>query len=122
MEITERLKFAIKDMAGKFKVDIKSVRIKISKPEKELVYEIMKNGEVVGTVNLATALNLGTIETFVASRKLDEIFDNLSMKHKISKNSMNVRIYTKDDKDIKPNLYLFDGTLAKKELNIDELN
>ena len=44
--IKDTLKIAIRSLSNKHKVDEKDLRICISRPESNLKYEIMKNGDV----------------------------------------------------------------------------
>lgn len=121
MEIEERLQLAISSLSKKYSVPVLELRIKISRPEKKLVYEIMKNSEVVDEVTLATALNIGTIEAFVASGHLENIFNKLVKANALKSEIMNVRIYTKKADTCYPSLYLFDGTNPVKSLKEEDL-
>ena len=117
--ITDTLKSAIGSLSKRYGIKEKELRIKISKPEDSLKYEIMKNADVLDETNIATALNINSIMAFMVSNKLNTIIDSLVKEFAIRENSVNVRIYTKTD-DCEPLLYLFDGVTPKCKLNINK--
>ena len=117
--IKETLKNAIRSLSIKHKISEKELRIKISKPNDNLKYEIMKNSEILEQTNIATALNLNSIVAFMVGNKLNTIIDTISKKNSIPEPLVNVRIYTKTD-DCEPLLYLFKETNPVKPLNLDE--
>ncbi len=121
MEIDVKLQRALSNLSKNLNIAPKELRIRISKPEGKLEYEVMKNADVVRKTNLATALNLNVIEAFAVSMKLDSVFADLSKQNNLSVNSLNVRIFSKTD-DCYPSLYLFDGTTAKKAIRLEEFN
>lgn len=106
--IKDTLKNAISLLSKKHKIDVKELRIRISKPEDTLRYDIMKNKEVLEQTNVATALNLNSIVAFMVSNRLSSIIDELIKEYKIESNKINVRIYTKTE-DCEPLIYLFDS-------------
>lgn len=118
--IKDTLANAISSLSKKHNVKTSELRIKISKPEKKLHYEIMKNGDVIEETNLATALNINHVTAFMVSTKLESIVIDLSKEYNIPESSINVRIYTKSE-DCSPMLYLFDGITPKSPLDIDSL-
>jgi hypothetical protein len=118
--IKETLANAISSLSKKHNVHKNELRIKISKPNNKLNYEIMKNGDVIEETNLATALNINTITAFIVSTRLETIIINLSKEYKIPESNINVRIYTKSE-DCSPMLYLFDGVTPKSPLDVDTL-
>ena len=95
------------------------LRIKISKPNGSLKYEIMKRSDVLEETNIATALNLNTVVAFYVGNKLKAIFESVSKEYNLPENKMNVRIYTKQD-DCEPSLYLFDEATAKAQLDLNK--
>ncbi len=115
--IAETLKNAIRSLSKKHNIDEKELRIKISKPEKSLVYEIMKNKDVLEQTNIATALNLNTAVAFIVGNRLSSIINSISIENDVPMESINVRIYTKTD-DCKPLLYLFNSKTPVKELDL----
>ncbi len=123
MEIDGKLQTALSKLSRDLNIAPKELRIKISKPDGKLEYEVMKGGDIVKKTNLATALNLGVVEAFVVSVKLDDIFSGLSKDKQmpIPINTLNVRIFTKTD-DCYPSLYLFDGTTAKKAIRLEDFS
>ncbi len=121
MEIDVKLQRALSNLSKNLNIAPKELRIRISKPEGKLEYEVMKNADVVRKTNLATALNLNVIEAFAVSMKLDSVFADLSKQNGLPINSLNVRIFSKTD-DCYPSLYLFDGTTAKKAIRLEEFN
>ncbi len=117
----DTLRNAIRTLSQKYEIEPKKIRIKISKPNKDLVYHIMENGEEIAETNLASALNLSTLKAFAAGIKLNSIFDKLSQNNQINKSTMNARIYTTSD-DFSPEIYLFDSTVAKKRLTLEDFD
>jgi hypothetical protein len=117
--IKETLKNAIRSLSNKHRISEKELRIKISKPDNSLKYEVMKNSEVLEETNIATALNLNTIVAFMVGNRLSTIIDTISKQNSISEELVNVRIYTKTE-DCEPLLYLFKETNPVKPLNLDE--
>lgn len=116
--IKDTLKNAIKLLSKKHDIDVKELRIKISKPQDTLKYEIMKNKEVLEQTNVASALNLSSIVAFMVSNRLNSIMDDLVKEHKIKTDKINVRIYTKTN-DCEPLIYLFDDKEPKCPLDIE---
>lgn len=116
--IKDTLKNAIGSLSKKHDIDAKDLRIRISKPESSLVYDIMKNKEVLEQTNVATALNLNSIVAFMVGNRLNAIIDELKNEHKLEENKINVRIYTKTE-DCEPLIYLFDGKEPKCSLDIE---
>jgi len=117
--IKDTLKSAIRSLSSKYGVGEKEVRLKISKPDGSLSYEIMKNSEILDKTNVATALNLNTVVAFMVGNRLNTIIDSLSKEYGVPESTINVRIYTKTD-DCEPLLYLFDGINAKSPLDIEK--
>ena len=122
--IKDTLKNAIRSLSKKHEIGEKEVRIKIFKSlDKKgnyfLDYQIMKNSEVLGATNLATALNLNPVVSFMVGNRLNTIVDSLSKEYDVPDSSINVRIYTKTE-DCEPLLYLFDGVTPKVALDIDK--
>lgn len=117
--IKDTLKNAIRSLSTKYEVGQKEVRLKISKPDGSLKYEIMKNSETLGDTNVATALNLGSVVAFMVGNRLNTIVDSLVKEYGVPEKTINVRIYTKTD-DCEPLLYLFDGVTPKTALDIDK--
>jgi hypothetical protein len=117
--IKDTLKTAIRSLSNKHGINEKEIRIKISKPEKSLKYEIMKNSEVLEATNIATALNLNTVVAFMVGNRLNTIVDTIAKQNSIPEELVNVRIYTKTD-DCEPLLYLFKETNPVKALNLDD--
>ena len=118
--IKDTLKNAIRSLSKRHSIGEKELRICISKPEKDLKYDIMKNGVILETTNIATALNLNSMTAFAVSMKLNSVVGKISRDYNIPENRLNVRIYTKTD-DCEPLLYLFDDKTAKESLDLDEL-
>ncbi len=121
MEIDVKLQTALSNLSKNLNIAPKELRIRISKPEGKLQYDVMKNADVVKKTNLATALNLNVLEAFILSGKLDEIFSTLSKQNDIYIHSLNVRIFTKTE-DCYPSLYLFDDTTPKKVIRLEEFS
>ncbi len=119
MEIDVKLQRALSNLSKKLDISPKELRIKISKPEGKLEYEVMKSSSVVKKTNLATALNITPIETFLVSVKLDKVFADLAKDNCISINELNVRIFSKTN-DCYPSLYLFSGTDPIKAIRLEE--
>jgi hypothetical protein len=117
--IKDTLKNAISLLSKKHNVNVVELRIKISKPENSLVYDIMKNKEVLEQTNIATALNLNSIVAFMVANRLSSIIDGLVVEHGIEESKINVRIYTKTE-DCEPLIYLFDGKEPKCQLDIEK--
>ena len=63
--IKETLSNAIRSLSNKHEIRLNEVRIKISKKDDSLKYEILRNTDVLEETNLATALNLNTISSFM---------------------------------------------------------
>jgi hypothetical protein len=118
--IKDTLKSAISSLSKKHQIHTSELRIRISKKEDSLKYEIMKNKDILDETNLATALNLNTITAFMVGNKLNTIIDSLSKNYQVSLSTINVRIYTKTE-DCSPLLYLFDGVTPKLPLNLDDI-
>lgn len=118
--IKDTLTSAIRSLSKKHNIQTNEVRIRISKPEDSLKYEIMKNTDVLDETNLATALNLNAITSFMVGNRLNTIIDSLISNYQVPSNRINVRIYTKTE-DCEPMLYLFDGVTPKAPLDIDKL-
>ena len=118
--IKDTLKNAIRSLSNKHGIQEKDLRIKISKLEEKLVYEIMNKSQVLEQTNVATALNLNSITAFMVGNRLSMIFDSLSKEFNVHESTLNVRIYTKTD-DCEPLLYMFDSTNPKQQLDIDKL-
>jgi hypothetical protein len=117
--IKETLKTALRRLSEKHGVKETELRIKISKPEESLKYEIMKNSEILEETNVATALNLNSVVAFMVGNKLKNIIDSIAKEYSIKEDRVNVRIYTKTN-DCEPLLYLFDETNAKSPLDINK--
>lgn len=117
--IKETLKNALRRLSEKHGVKETELRIKISKPEDSLKYEIMKNSEILEETNVATALNLNSVVAFMVGNRLKNIIDTIAKEHSVAENRVNVRIYTKTE-DCEPLLYLFDETTPKIKLEIDK--
>ncbi len=117
----DTLRNAIRTLSEKYEVDPLKFRINISKPNKDLEYHIMSYNKIISSTNLASALNLGTLKAFAAGIKLNSIFSKLSNENQIEKSRMNVKIYTKSD-DFTPLLYLFDGEVAKRKIELAEFD
>jgi len=117
--IKDTLKTAIRSLSNKHGINEKEIRIKISKPDSSLKYEIMKNSEVLEATNIATALNLNTVVAFMVGNRLNTIVDTIAKQNSIPEELVNVRIYTKTD-DCEPLLYLFKETSPVKALNLDD--
>jgi hypothetical protein len=117
--IKNTLQNAIKQLSAKHQIGEKEIRIKISKPNNELKYEIMKNSDVLEETNVATALNLNAVVAFMVGNRLNAIIDSIAKEYKIPENNINVRIYTKTD-DCEPLLYLFKDTSPVEALDIDK--
>jgi hypothetical protein len=116
--IKDTLKNAINLLGKKHNVDVKELRIRISKNKDDaLKYDIMKNKEVIEQTNVASALNISSIVAFMVSNRLNSIMDSLIKEHK--SNNINVRIYTKTD-DCEPLAYLFDNKEPKCPLDIEQ--
>jgi hypothetical protein len=118
--IKETLSNAIRSLSNKYEIQPNELRIKISKKNDSLKYEILKNTDVIEETNLATALNLNTISSFMVGNRLNTIIDGLVKEHQVPNESINVRIYTKTD-ECEPLIYLFDGGKPKQPLDIDKL-
>ena len=118
--IKDTLTSAIRSLSKKYNIQPVEVRIRISRPSDSLKYEIMRNTEVLEETNLATALNINAITSFMVGNKLNTIVDSLVSDYQVPSNKINVRIYTKTE-DCEPMLYLFDGVTPKAPLNIDDL-
>lgn len=118
--IKEALVNAIRSLSKKHEIDTTELRIRISKKDESLKYEIMRNKDILEETNLATALNLNTITAFMVGNKLNTIIDTLSKNYQVALSKINVRIYTKSE-DCTPLLYLFDGVTPKTPLNLDEI-
>jgi hypothetical protein len=116
--IKDTLKNAIRSLSNKHGVDEKDLRICISRPQSNLKYEIMKNGDILEETNIATALNLNSVVAFMVGNRLSSIIDSISKEFSVESNKINVRIYTKTQ-DCEPLLYLFNGKtpVAPLELN-----
>lgn len=117
--IKDTLKNAIRNLSAKYEIGEKEIRIKISKPNGNLKYEIMKNSQVLEETNVATALNLNAVVAFMVGNRLNTIVDSLSKDFSIPEQKLNVRIYTKTD-DCEPMLYLFEETKPVQALDIDK--
>ena len=117
--IKDTLKNAIRSLSNKHKISEKDLRIKISKPDDALKYEIMKNSEVLEETNVATALNLNTIVAYMVGNRLNQIIQSVSKDYSVPENVVNLRIYTKSE-DCEPLLYLFESKNPVRALNIDE--
>jgi hypothetical protein len=117
--IKDTLKNAISFLSKKHSIDVKELRIRISKPEDVLRYDVMKNKEVLQQTNVATALNLNSIVAFMVSNKLSSIVDGLIKEYNMESDKINVRIYTKTE-DCEPLIYLFDGKEPKCPLEIEK--
>lgn len=118
--IKESLVNAISSLSKKHQIHTSELRIRISKKEDSLKYEVMKNRDILEETNLATALNLNTITAFMVGNKLNTIIDSLSKNYQVSLSTINVRIYTKTE-DCNPLLYLFDGVTPRIPLNLDDI-
>ena len=123
--IKDTLRNAIRSLSKKYGIGEKELRIKISKSLDEkgnyyLKSEIMKNKDELDVTNVATALNLNTIMAFMVGNRLNTILDSLSKEHGISEETLNVRIYTKDEESCDPMLYLFDDKTPIVALDIDK--
>ncbi len=119
--MTEDLQRAVISLSEKYDIDPLTLRLKISKPDKDLEYHIMKNSEIIGDTNIATVLNLNTLKAFAVGVKLNQVFNKLADSNQIEKSRMNVRIYIKSVDDTEPHLYLFDDTKAIRKVLIEEL-
>lgn len=117
--IKDTLKNAIRSLSNKHGIGEKELRIAISRPEKSLKYEIMKNGDVLEETNIATALNLNAVVAFMVGNRLSAIVDTISKDYQVESNKINVRIYTKTD-DCEPLLYLFNGKTPVSALDINK--
>ena len=117
--IKDTLKNAIRSLSSKHSIEEKELRIAISRPEKNLKYEIMKNGQVLEETNIATALNLNSVAAFMVGNRLSAIIDSISKDYNVQSNKLNVRIYTKTD-DCEPLLYLFEGKTPISALDINK--
>lgn len=118
--IKDTLKTAIRSLSKKHSMQPTELRIKISKNNNDLRYEIMKNKEILEETNVALALNLNSITAFWVGNKLNSIMDNLINEYQVPKEQINVRIYTKDTERCEPMLYLFDGTSPKTSLDLNK--
>lgn len=118
--IKESIVNAIRSLSKKHEIHTTELRIRISKKDDSLKYEIMKNKDILEETNLATALNLNMVSAFMVGNKLNTIIDSLSKNYQVSLSAINVRIYTKTE-DCTPLLYLFDGVTPKTPLNLDEI-
>lgn len=116
--IKDTLKNAIRNLSAKYEVGEKEIRIKISKPNGNLKYEIMKNSVVLEETNVATALNLNAVVAFMVGNRLSAIVDSLVNDFGVAEDKVNVRIYTKTD-NCEPLLYLFNDTTPVQGLDID---
>lgn len=116
--IKDTLKNAIRSLSKKHGIKETELRIAISRPENDMKYEIMRNGNILDETNIATALNLNSVLAFVVENRLSAILDSISKEHRIEESKLNVRIYTKTD-DCEPLLYLFEG---KSPVTALELN
>ena len=119
--IEDALKNAIRSLSSRYGIDTLKLRIKISKPEKKLEYHIMQNDKIVDETNVATALNLTSVTAFMVSTKLNSVFKKLSENNHVPQSNMNIRMYTKSPEDCLPQIYLFDGTTAKRKVALEEI-
>ncbi len=117
----DELKHAIKTLSGKYEVDPLSLRIKISRPKKELEYHIMQNAKTLDETNIATVLNMNPAKAFFANVKLTSAFKALSSNSGIDASRMNVRLYIKSLEESRLHVYLFDGTEPKQEVPIEDI-
>ena len=120
--MTEELHKAVVSLSEKYDVDPLILRIKISKPNRDLEYHVMRNSEIIDETNIATVLNIMPLKAFVVGVKLNSIFNKLAESNQIEKSRMNVRIYIKSVEDTSPHIYLFDDTKAVRKVALEEIN
>jgi hypothetical protein len=117
--IRETLQNAIRSLSNKHGISEKDLRIAISRPNKNLRYEIMKNGDILEETNIATALNLNSVVAFMVGNRINAIVDSIAKDYKIDQSKLNVRIYTKTE-DCEPLLYLFEGKTPVTALDLNK--
>lgn len=118
--IKDTLRNAISSLSKKHGIQERDLRIRISKSDDKLKYEIMDKKDVLEETNVATALNLNSITAFMVGNRINTIVDSLSREFHIPESTLNVRIYTRTE-DCEPLLYLFDEKNPKQQLDIDRL-
>lgn len=124
-ETTETLIETLKRLSNDYKVPIKSVRLKISKPDAHLSYTVLNGAHSLDTLTLKDALNIekgvkGILKETLIRSTLNRCMTYLGKQAEAPINRIDLRIYTKTE-EIVPTGYLFNNGKAVRPVNLDEI-